>query len=152
MNICLCDISDCHQILVLRIVVLLQENFDKEFQQQLDAAVEVTDLATYSRIVRSSASIKVLYKSFNQLISICESLGLMADIKAGVPRGAYMGVIPYRASNKPAFVVPAQGLMNEKGYQQMVLEQKEEEKRQAILEQMSWNEMNNKWSELDVKL
>ena len=54
-----------------------------------------------------SADVKVYYRDKNQLLAMCKSLKLMEDLKAGVPRTAYHGVLLLRSHGHRIFLAPA---------------------------------------------
>ena len=51
--------------------------------------------------------LKVLYADAKQLLQYCKRLGLMEDLKAGVPRTAYKGVILLRLNGRRVFLAPS---------------------------------------------
>jgi alpha-1,3-mannosyl-glycoprotein beta-1,2-N-acetylglucosaminyltransferase len=59
------------------------------------------------QIKSASADVRVLYRDKAQLLQMCKSLGLMEDLKAGVPRTAYHGVLLVRMHGKRLFIAPS---------------------------------------------
>ena len=51
--------------------------------------------------------VRVFYRDKKELVSMCKSLGLMEDLKAGVPRTAYHGVILLRMGGRRVFISPS---------------------------------------------
>ena len=54
-----------------------------------------------------SGDVKILYNDKSQLVRMCKMLGLMEDLKAGVPRTAYKGVITLRLKGRRVFLAPS---------------------------------------------
>lgn len=89
---------------------LLRDDYEARFKRWLDEATvaPTVEAAKHAaREGRSGGDIKVLYRDKTQLLQFCKSLGLMEDLKAGVPRTAYHGVIMIRVSGRRVFIAPA---------------------------------------------
>ena len=56
---------------------------------------------------REGGDLKLLYRDKAHLLTLCKSLGLMEDLKAGVPRTAYHGVVLLRIHGRRVFLAPA---------------------------------------------
>ena len=50
---------------------------------------------------------KVTYDGHNGYVKLAGKLGLMDDLKAGVPRTAYRGVVTIRAGGRRVFLAPS---------------------------------------------
>ena len=55
----------------------------------------------------AGGDVKILYADKAQLVLLCKRLGLMEDLKAGVPRTAYKGVILLRIGGRRVFLAPS---------------------------------------------
>ena len=51
--------------------------------------------------------IKVHYRDKAEFIRFCKALGLMEDLKAGIPRTAYHGVVLVRINGRRVFLAPS---------------------------------------------
>ena len=54
-----------------------------------------------------SGDLKLVYADKAELVRLCKSLGLMEDLKAGVPRTAYHGVVMVRMGGRRVFLTPS---------------------------------------------
>ena len=89
---------------------LKRDEYESRFQRWLSEASPVPDVNSArnaARDGRTSGDLKVLYRDKTHLIAMCKALGLMEDLKAGVPRTAYHGVILIRMSGRRVFLAPA---------------------------------------------
>lgn len=53
-----------------------------------------------------SQDVRIVYSKTQEYESIARQLGIMADIKAGVPRTAYMGIVTLSWKGTRVFVTP----------------------------------------------
>ena len=53
------------------------------------------------------AAVKVLYGNKDQLKAFCKRLNIMEDLKAGVPRTAYHGVVTLRSHGRLVYLAPS---------------------------------------------
>ena len=53
----------------------------------------------------NNVNFKLYYNSFRQYESMAKSLGMISDVKDGVPRGAFKGTVPIRIDNKLVYLV-----------------------------------------------
>mmetsp|Transcript_40561 Transcript_40561/g.93114 ORF Transcript_40561/g.93114 Transcript_40561/m.93114 type:complete len:176 (+) Transcript_40561:2-529(+) len=82
---------------------LLKEQYDAELTRQVNAApsVPLDDALT------SATDARVLYKDSKEFISICRRLGIMEDLKAGVPRTGYKGIVILKVNSKRIYISPS---------------------------------------------
>lgn len=85
---------------------LLKDNYDSKFQHEVDAATPV-DLEAAISGGDGLGDAKVLYHDKQQFIAMCKRLGIMEDLKAGVPRTAYRGVVTIRSHGRRIFLSPS---------------------------------------------
>ncbi len=99
---------------------LLRDEYEARFARWLEEAVTLPSVEAAMRLGSSSGrkgagerggerggDVRVFYRDKAQLISMCKALGLMEDLKAGVPRTAYHGVILLRIGGRRVFLAPA---------------------------------------------
>lgn len=85
------------------------EPFHDNFVAQVQAAPtmsvqQVTDLV--DGVAAASAAVRIDYKGPKQFEAVARKLGVMQDLKAGIPRTAYMGVVTLWRGNTKVFVTP----------------------------------------------
>eukprot|EP00051_Salpingoeca_urceolata_P002665 m.51944 g.51944 ORF g.51944 m.51944 type:complete len:472 (+) comp12257_c0_seq1:184-1599(+) len=88
---------------------LLKDNFDPQFEQQVYQTAELTTLIGLEDMVNAQTSkgpVRLEYADAKQFTRYAQKLGLMDDAKAGVPRGAYRGVVPLWHKGIKVFVAP----------------------------------------------
>jgi alpha-1,3-mannosyl-glycoprotein beta-1,2-N-acetylglucosaminyltransferase len=80
---------------------LLRPAYEATFAAEL-AAARVVEVAEVRR-PKDDAPVRLMYSSHTKLRALCKQLGVMDDLKAGVPRTAYHGVRrPPRPQPPPA--------------------------------------------------
>ncbi|KAK8791857.1 hypothetical protein WA158_005234 [Blastocystis sp. Blastoise] len=85
-------------------------NYDKWFIDSIQNAKTIQLIPSFQQQLKTNSVYKIFYPSTRDgYRSIAHSLGLMPDSKAGVPRGAYMGVIPLRIHSSIVYLVPQNG-------------------------------------------
>ena len=86
---------------------LIKQAYESTFAAEV-AAARVVELAEARKPKGGDGgAVRVMYRSHTQLKSFCKQLGVMEDLKAGVPRTAYHGVIPLRMGGRRVFVAPS---------------------------------------------
>ena len=53
-----------------------------------------------------TGDLKVWYSDSKEFVRFCKALGLMEDLKAGIPRTAYRGVVLVRMGGRRVFLAP----------------------------------------------
>lgn len=88
---------------------LLHDEYDARFRTWLDeAAVHPSVDAARAAVSRGgSGDVKVLYRDQRHLVAMFKELQLMEDLKAGVPRTGYHGVVLVRIHGRRVFLAPA---------------------------------------------
>ena len=94
---------------------LLKGNYDAQFSRDLEAASP----ATVEQVLRGAieGDARVSYRSAKEYEALCKKLGVMEDLKAGVPRTGYQGVVTLRLRSKTGtrpriFLAPAYPLVD----------------------------------------
>jgi alpha-1,3-mannosyl-glycoprotein beta-1,2-N-acetylglucosaminyltransferase len=91
---------------------LLKEAYDAAFEAQLAAArplslTEARALGGWGGDGGGSGAVRVSYSSAAELKRMSHEMGIMEDLKAGVPRTAYRGVVQLRIGGTPVLLAPA---------------------------------------------
>ncbi|EOD37108.1 hypothetical protein EMIHUDRAFT_252190 [Emiliania huxleyi CCMP1516] len=88
---------------------LLKAAYDPPFAARVAAAREVELRRVIDRSFTASGGgdVVVRYSTPKVLLGFCKQLGIMEDLKAGVPRTAYHGVIPLRVGGVMVFLAPS---------------------------------------------
>ena len=88
---------------------LKQHSYDALFAEWLDKATAVPNLESARKAAeqdRGGADLVLRYRDEADFVSMCKQLGLMEDLKAGVPRTAYHGVVFVRINGRRIFLAP----------------------------------------------
>ncbi|KAK8797387.1 hypothetical protein WA158_004595 [Blastocystis sp. Blastoise] len=84
--------------------------YDIGLKDAIGKAVEITYSPGFEKSLNPSNEYKIFYRDDkNGYKSIAKKMGLMPDSKAGVPRGAYMGVVPLTINGIRVYIVPQSG-------------------------------------------
>lgn len=85
---------------------LRKGNYDKEFLDRVYSSELIGRHDLLSIPEGSKKSVRIEYGNNGDFESIANQLRLMADFKAGVPRGAYFGVVPFKYRGCQAYLAP----------------------------------------------
>lgn len=104
----------CNALMCCTCRYLFKENYDAPFFAAVDDATTATVYALPPSC-RTEHDFKVLYYGLEDrdarggpsYVSVGKSLGMMADVKAKVPRGAYNGVVTVKYHGCRVFIAPA---------------------------------------------
>jgi alpha-1,3-mannosyl-glycoprotein beta-1,2-N-acetylglucosaminyltransferase len=87
---------------------LLRDNYEARFQKWLAEATPVgIERAMQRPAAGETGDIRVAYRDHKALVALCKRLGLMEDLKAGVPRTAYHGVVLITIHGRRVFLAPS---------------------------------------------
>ena len=93
---------------------LLKDEYDAKFQRWVGDARVVHSIDSARREAAAGGAsgggggdIKVHYRDKAEFIRFCKALGLMEDLKAGIPRTAYHGVVLVRINGRRVFLAPS---------------------------------------------
>jgi alpha-1,3-mannosyl-glycoprotein beta-1,2-N-acetylglucosaminyltransferase len=92
---------------------LLKDEYEPRFRQWLSDARVVRSIEEARREASSgwggsgSGDLKVLYNDKGEFVRFCKALGLMEDLKAGIPRTAYHGAVMVRMNGRRVFLAPS---------------------------------------------
>lgn len=85
---------------------LLKEEYDPKFINNVYKSPLVSVEYFDSGQVMPALSVRVQYESEDSFVSLAKQLGIMDDLKAGVPRMAYMGVVSFIFKNLRVYLAP----------------------------------------------
>ncbi|KAG8461260.1 hypothetical protein KFE25_002449 [Diacronema lutheri] len=86
---------------------LQRDAYDRIFDAQLAAAAEVAPHALAARGADDCGDQRISYSSHKEFARIAKQLGLMPELKAGVPRTGYRGVVTFRRGACRVFLAPS---------------------------------------------
>jgi len=92
---------------------LLKEPYDKQFHALVDSLPVVSAADVKSNRVVYDGPVRVIYHTRDGFKSMAKLLGLMDDLKSGVPRTGYHGIIPFYYNSRRVYLAPNS---NWKGY------------------------------------
>ena len=86
---------------------LKKENYDPYFGSLINAAKEVTisDLINRNSPLSKDISYRVRYKDPREYRTLAKKFELMSDIRSGMARTAYYGIIPFRIDGAQVYAV-----------------------------------------------
>lgn len=84
---------------------LLKINYDRDFLREVRSkpVVDVADVLSDSF---KGDAVRILYSSNAEIVSLARQFGLMTDLKAGVPRTAYKGIVTFVRKDKRIYLTP----------------------------------------------
>ncbi|OUC47984.1 GNT-I family protein [Trichinella nativa] len=89
----------------MNLTYLLKENYEKLFSSQVNEA-PVVSLNAIQAGLWTGKSVRILYRNAKEFVDIAKIIGLMDDMKAGVPRTAFRGVVPVYYYKTRVFISP----------------------------------------------
>ncbi len=81
------------------------EEWNKGYRRKVESALAVQPSSAKSQ-ASPVADVRVTYNGLSDFERIARSLGIMDNIKAGIPRTAYKGVVEFRSGGGIVFVSP----------------------------------------------
>ncbi|TRY60210.1 hypothetical protein DNTS_026360 [Danionella cerebrum] len=89
---------------------LVRENYDESFEKQVYSAplVKVEEVQQGSSL-KGSGPFRVQYSSRDSFKVLARSLGVMDDLKSGVPRAGYRGVVSFISRGRRIYLAPPEG-------------------------------------------
>ena len=92
----------------LELLRVLRDEYEGRFHRWLAEASTMASVDAARRAAsHAGGDMLVNYQNKADLLRMCKSLGLMEDLKAGVPRTAYHGVILVRMHGRRLFLAPS---------------------------------------------
>ncbi|GAB1604249.1 alpha-1,3-mannosyl-glycoprotein 2-beta-N-acetylglucosaminyltransferase-like isoform X2 [Argonauta hians] len=85
---------------------LLQDNYDKAFVQQVYSCKTVTARDVVHSYRGVKVCLRVEYSTKDQFKSFAKLLGIMDDLKAGVPRAGYRGIVSIFHDKRRVYLTP----------------------------------------------
>lgn len=85
---------------------LLKEKYDPEFVKQIYGCKLVTATDVVNGVGKKEKCLRVQYSSKEEFKTYAKQLGTMDDLKAGVPRGGYRGVVSIMYQGRRVYLSP----------------------------------------------
>ncbi|KRY47284.1 Alpha-1,3-mannosyl-glycoprotein 2-beta-N-acetylglucosaminyltransferase [Trichinella britovi] len=95
----------------MNLTYLLKENYEKLFSSQVNEA-PVVSLNAIQAGLWTGKSVRILYRNAKEFVDIAKIIGLMDDMKAGIPRTAFRGVVPVYYYKTRVFISPSGKMSN----------------------------------------
>lgn len=92
---------------------LLKKNYDKQFRDQIYSIPVVTLEELRRGSVNTKDAVRIQYNNQNEFVMMAQMLGLMNDMKEGVPRTGYFGIVTTFYNKHRVYLAPNP---NWKGY------------------------------------
>ncbi|XP_051991609.1 alpha-1,3-mannosyl-glycoprotein 2-beta-N-acetylglucosaminyltransferase-like isoform X1 [Xyrauchen texanus] len=89
---------------------LIREKYDENFEKEVYSAplVKVEELQ-HGGSLKGSGPFRVQYSSRESFKVLARNLGVMDDLKSGVPRAGYRGVVSFISRGRRIFLAPPEG-------------------------------------------
>ncbi|CAE1303970.1 MGAT1 [Acanthosepion pharaonis] len=84
----------------------LQERYDVAFVKQIYSCILVTATDVVNGVGKKEKCLRVQYSSKEEFKTFAKQLGTMDDLKAGVPRGGYRGVVSIMYQGRRVYLAP----------------------------------------------
>ncbi|XP_037818420.1 alpha-1,3-mannosyl-glycoprotein 2-beta-N-acetylglucosaminyltransferase [Lucilia sericata] len=92
---------------------LLKDNYDKTFIKEIYTYPVVTYDELRRELIKRDGPVRIQYNTRDQYKRTAKMLGLMDDLKSGVPRTAYHGIVSFFFNKRRVYLAPN---VNWKGY------------------------------------
>ena len=90
----------------LNLTYLMKEPYDGEFHRHVDSLPVVSASDVKSNNVKYDGPVRIIYHTRDGFKSMAKLLGLMDDLKSGVPRTGYHGIIPFFYNSRRIYLAP----------------------------------------------
>eukprot|EP01080_Neovahlkampfia_damariscottae_P001396 gene1396-12016_t len=84
---------------------LLKENYETYFLDQVKSAIVLTNIGQLQSY--REKDLKFIYNDYNQFMIYAKYFNVMFELKRGVPRCAYKGIVAFRFQGNRIFLVPS---------------------------------------------
>lgn len=85
---------------------LKKERYERSFLQQVYSAPEVTLEQLQKEPGKDPGPVRLQYRGRDSFKALAKALGLMDDLKSGVPRAGYRGVVSFVCRGRRVFLAP----------------------------------------------
>ncbi|NXB68980.1 MGAT1 acetylglucosaminyltransferase, partial [Struthidea cinerea] len=85
---------------------LKKEEYERFFLQQVYSAPEVKIEELQKDAGRDSGAVRLQYRGRDSFKALAKALGLMDDLKSGVPRAGYRGIVSFVCRGRRVFLAP----------------------------------------------
>ncbi|KAI1886099.1 hypothetical protein AGOR_G00210530 [Albula goreensis] len=88
---------------------LVREKYDEMFEKEVYSAPSVTAEELKGGSLQGTGPFRVQYSSKDSFKVLARSLGVMDDLKSGVPRAGYRGVVSFMSRGRRVYLAPPSG-------------------------------------------
>lgn len=85
---------------------LLKEQYDEKFVQEVYSAPEISPEEAMNLVQQELTTVRIQYNTKEDFKRIAKFLGIMDDLKAGVPRQAYRGIVSFMLGGRRVYLAP----------------------------------------------
>ncbi|NWW08090.1 MGAT1 acetylglucosaminyltransferase, partial [Oreocharis arfaki] len=85
---------------------LKKEEYERFFLQQVYSAPEIKIEELQKDAGRDSGAVRLQYRGRDSFKALAKALGLMDDLKSGVPRAGYRGIVSFVCRGRRVFLAP----------------------------------------------
>ncbi|NWV16132.1 MGAT1 acetylglucosaminyltransferase, partial [Origma solitaria] len=85
---------------------LKKEEYERFFLQQVYSAPEIQIEELQKDPGRDSGAVRIQYRGRDSFKALAKALGLMDDLKSGVPRAGYRGIVSFVCRGRRVFLAP----------------------------------------------
>ncbi|KAG7312775.1 hypothetical protein JYU34_001152 [Plutella xylostella] len=94
----------------LNLTYLLKENYDRNLRMLLPTLVEMTAPEVKNSYSVAPESVIIIYDSVPEYTRAAKALGLMDDLRGGIPRTGYEGIVTCFIKGRRVYLVPRETL------------------------------------------
>ncbi|XP_072020014.1 alpha-1,3-mannosyl-glycoprotein 2-beta-N-acetylglucosaminyltransferase-like [Amphiura filiformis] len=92
---------------------LMKEEYDEAFRKEVYNAPEVKLSDVQKSRIPGHSPVRITYSTKENFKTFAKALGIMNDLKSGVPRAGYLGTVSFMFNNRRVYLAPPS---NWKGY------------------------------------
>lgn len=107
------------------------QTYHTKFNSRVESAVVIKYTAGMDLQAYQSTGVVITYAGAKAYEVLCKSLGVLSDVKAGMPRGSYEGILLINIQNTPVFLVSERPISKEEQQKADKEEEKAERKAKA---------------------
>ncbi|KAK7095994.1 hypothetical protein V1264_005342 [Littorina saxatilis] len=85
---------------------LEKDRYDTDFVKEVYSAVVLSSSEALSGVQPEEKKVRVQYATKDEFKKLAKALGIMEDLKAGVPRAAYRGVVSFMLKGRRVYLAP----------------------------------------------
>lgn len=88
---------------------LVRERYNEDFVKEVYGAPQVKLEELHGGSLKGAGPFRVQYSSRDSFKALARSLGVMDDLKSGVPRAGYRGVVSFMSRGRRIYLAPPEG-------------------------------------------